>query len=178
MGRRRPMTDETRECPSCRTLGYTCFIHDRPMPAEAAIARLERERDELQERANSNYEHWQGWEGRARLEIAARERADAALAAERERLQAEIDVINGKACAEEQARGDGPCGICRTCLRGRLTALQAERDRLREALFHYGSHKGGCYERAVMAGNPGGCGCGFSDWWLARGSDCSTETEE
>ncbi len=36
-------------------------------------------------------------------------------------LEAERDVANGTACAEEQADGKGPCGACRNCAR-------AERD--------------------------------------------------
>lgn len=43
-------------------------------------------------------------------------------------LQAEVDVLRGKACDEEQAAGNGPCGVCRNC-------AWAERDRLREELL-------------------------------------------
>lgn len=40
-------------------------------------------------------------------------------------LQAEIDVLNGTACAEEQTRGKGPCGSCRTCRNERIAKLEA-----------------------------------------------------
>lgn len=45
-----------------------------------------------------------------------------------EMLEAERDVANGTACAEEQADGKGPCGVCRNCAR-------AERDEARRELF-------------------------------------------
>ena len=44
-----------------------------------------------------------------------------------EMLRAERDVANGTACAEEQADGKGPCGVCRNCAR-------AERDEARREL--------------------------------------------
>lgn len=42
---------------------------------------------------------------------------------------AELSVFDGSACAEEQAIGNGPCGICVTCLRTRLA--ECERDAAR-----------------------------------------------
>lgn len=37
---------------------------------------------------------------------------------------AELSVFDGSACAEEQAIGNGPCGICVTCLRTRLAECE------------------------------------------------------
>jgi hypothetical protein len=49
---------------------------------------------------------------------------------ENEKLRAERDVWSGKACEEEQAAGNGPCGACRFCLPKLLAAACAERDAL------------------------------------------------
>jgi hypothetical protein len=38
-----------------------------------------------------------------------------------ETVQAEADVLSGRACAEGLAHGRGPCGACCNCLRTRLT---------------------------------------------------------
>ena len=38
-------------------------------------------------------------------------------------LQSEVDVKSGKACAEEQTEGNGPCGSCQTCLRNKINKL-------------------------------------------------------
>lgn len=42
------------------------------------------------------------------------------LRAKNDQLKAEIDVVRGTACAEEQQDGNGPCGICITCYERRL----------------------------------------------------------
>jgi hypothetical protein len=44
-------------------------------------------------------------------------------------LQAEADVLNGTACAEEQRNGNGPCGACSTCYRGMLAAAVQRAER-------------------------------------------------
>jgi hypothetical protein len=43
--------------------------------------------------------------------------------------RAERDVWSGKACEEEQAAGNGPCGACRFCLPKLLTAAEKIRDK-------------------------------------------------
>jgi len=40
-------------------------------------------------------------------------------------LEAEADVLSGRACAEEQEAGKGPCGACVRCLRARIKHLVA-----------------------------------------------------
>lgn len=88
--------------------------------------------------------------------IVKRHNADiTALTAERdealrrlEMAEAERDVLNGSACATEQADGCGPCGVCKDCLKaerdewkenfGKAMAyaekLEAERDELQRRL--------------------------------------------
>lgn len=46
-------------------------------------------------------------------------------------LEAEVAVLSGTACAEEQAEGNGPCGACRTCRNKRIAELEAENAKLR-----------------------------------------------
>lgn len=53
----------------------------------------------------------EGWTHESRMD---------ALIAERDQLKVELAVSNGTACAEEQADGNGPCGICRTCYARRV----------------------------------------------------------
>lgn len=68
--------------------------------------------------------------------------ADAKLAAAREEiagLQAEVDVLRGVACEEEQIEhGSGPCGVCAVCLREEISALRAQLAALREAAADIG----------------------------------------
>lgn len=51
-----------------------------------------------------------------------------------EELEAEVAVLSGTACAEEQAEGNGPCGACRTCRNKRITELEAENTKLRKCV--------------------------------------------
>lgn len=53
----------------------------------------------------------EGWTHESRMD---------SLIAERDQLKVELGVINGTVCAEEQAAGNGPCGICRTCCQRRI----------------------------------------------------------
>ena len=48
-----------------------------------------------------------------------------------ERLQARAAVLDGSACAEEQAEGNGPCGVCTQCLRARVAELERDAARYR-----------------------------------------------
>lgn len=51
-----------------------------------------------------------------------------------EELEAEVAVLSGTACAEEQAEGNGPCGACRTCRNKRITELEAREAKLRKCV--------------------------------------------
>lgn len=42
------------------------------------------------------------------------------------RLQAEADVLSGRACAEEQRDGAGRCGACVVCLRAEIAWLKGQ----------------------------------------------------
>jgi hypothetical protein len=48
-------------------------------------------------------------------------------------VEAERDVWSGKACEEEQAKGNGPCGGCRHCLPELVVQLRKEKDEARRA---------------------------------------------
>jgi hypothetical protein len=45
-----------------------------------------------------------------------------------ETLTTRIAVLDGSACAEEQSEGNGPCGVCKDCLRGQVSTLTRKRD--------------------------------------------------
>ena len=85
--------------------------------AEARLREVTIERDEWQ----------RSHEAAAERECDLRERLRA--------VEAERDVWSGKACEEEQAAGNGPCGACRYCLPKINDALREQVTRLREALM-------------------------------------------
>jgi hypothetical protein len=47
---------------------------------------------------------------------------------ELEKYKVEADVLSGRSCLEEQKKGNGPCGICKLCLRERIKYLQKAED--------------------------------------------------
>lgn len=47
----------------------------------------------------------------------------------------ELQVVNGDACKEEQDAGNGPCGICRTCLQSRLAQVKKDLELARQSLL-------------------------------------------
>ena len=55
--------------------------------------------------------------------VVQREREKKVMADEIEMLRAYRDVWDGTACREEQDKGNGPCGCCRTCLRAEIATL-------------------------------------------------------
>lgn len=50
-------------------------------------------------------------------------------------LQAEVDVLRGKACDEEQAEGNGPCGVCRNCAWAERDRIKGELEEAEEAIL-------------------------------------------
>ena len=65
------------------------------------------------------------------LDVADRELAAA---------QAEVAVLDGSWCAENQAEGRNVCGVCKNCLRAKITMLEGVIAAMREALRRFYFH--------------------------------------
>lgn len=58
-------------------------------------------------------------------------------ASERDQAVTRLAVLDGTACAEEQAAGSGPCGACVACLRAERDQAVRERDSWQEVAEVY-----------------------------------------
>ena len=56
-----------------------------------------------------------------------------------------LEVLDGTSCAQEQADGNGPCGICTSCLRARLEQAEALLDQHRRFHNNVGCPGAECY---------------------------------
>lgn len=63
------------------------------------------------------------------------------LVEEVERLKAEVDVLNGSACREEQKDGKGPCGVCTDCYRAKIKDLELQVDAMTELLEQFAASR-------------------------------------
>lgn len=71
-------------------------------------------------------------------------------------LEAELDVVNGKWCADNQSQGRGPCGVCRTCLRENAAKFESANEEatvLRIKLTEYGAQLDAGVSRMLELGN-------------------------